>query len=196
MRIVKILLLPVVLFALLVPSTWASYGQETSQPPTLKKAGQTITAIERPPTTSPNLSATPTITPRNSAVNITATQAITQAYLALVYNQEPTVRIQFAASRDSNNHPIDPNTTFAYGITTLYYFVTLIDAEHIQYCEQWIINGVYVPLLDYCGASPYYQTYYTDGIRYISNVPLERGSYQLTILLNGVPYKQMSASIL
>jgi hypothetical protein len=108
----------------------------------------------------------------------------------------PKVTIQFASSVDANGNLINPSTTFAYGITHLYYEVTIFGAKGLSYREEWSINGARQTQLDYGPVTiPYEAIKYKGGVYYASGRTLDRGTYQINIFVNGGLYQTGVAKI-
>jgi hypothetical protein len=115
-------------------------------------------------------------------------------YIALA-RTAPKVSIQFAASEDSNGDPVNPGTTFAFGLKRLYFYVTIIGALGHAYREEWTINGRRETTLDYSSTIPYDAARYSNAIYYQDGRSLGRGSYVLNIFLDNTLYSQSTAVI-
>src|SRR5689334_11069580 len=105
--------LVVVILIVVIAPAWASYGQHTSSDHLTRSGRPILGRARRAPAPAAN-SAEPSIQP--------------VVYLALI-RTPPQIAIQFAASEDSNGNPVNPGTTFAFGLKALYYFVTIDGAQ-------------------------------------------------------------------
>ena len=171
--------LAVVILILAIAPAWVGHGQQLSSD-RLTRSGTPMVGIARLAPAPAANSAEPPIQPI--------------VYLALI-RTPPQIAIQFAASEDSNGNPVNPSTTFAFGLKSLYYFVTIDGAQGHIYREEWIINDLREPQLDYSTTIPFDAAQHSDAIYYTSGKSLDRGKYQLNIFLDNVLYKQATAVI-
>jgi hypothetical protein len=171
--------LAVVTLIVAIAPAWASHGQHVSSDHPTRFGTPMVRIARLAPAPSPT-SARPLAQPA--------------VYLALI-RTPPQVAIQFAAGEDSNGNPVNPGTTFAFGLKSLYYFVTIKGAQGHTYREEWIINNLREPQLDYSTTIPFDAAQHSDAIYYASGKSLEPGKYQLNIFLDSVLYKQATAVI-
>ena len=175
------LFLAVVTMVLAMTPAWTGHGQAAPRE-RLARSGEPTVRVVQPPAAPTGASTT--VGPAAQPV----------LYIALV-RTAPKVSIQFAASTDSNGDPVNPTTTFTFGLKTLYYFVTIIGAQGYAYREEWTINGDREPQLDFSSTIPSDGIRYSDAIIYPSGKSLDRGTYQLNIFLNNALYTQSTAVI-
>jgi hypothetical protein len=175
----------VIAIALLLAPAQPGHGQNPPPPGSLVHGQGKWIAIPSP-TPTPTVFAT---------TQITGTQHI---YLPVIIGP-PAVLIQFGSAVDTQNNLLDPGTSFAYGITHLYYRYTVKDGLGLAYKTEWAVDGVRQQQLDESGTIPTAPATFASYICSITlgpcGAPLPRGVYQVKFFIGGVFRQEATATI-
>lgn len=96
----------------------------------------------------------------------------------------PSARVRFGAGRNGDEL-LEEGTSFSFGLTTLYYAVSITDSTEGRFREEWIINGQRQPTLDRSGLLPQPEGgSYLSGITLSTGAPLPLGEYELRIFVD------------
>ncbi|MBP1464331.1 hypothetical protein EYB53_001290 [Candidatus Chloroploca sp. M-50] len=96
----------------------------------------------------------------------------------------PSARVRFGAGRNGDEL-LEEGTSFSFGLTTLYYAVSITDSSEGRFREEWIINGQHQPTLDRSGLLPQPEGgNYLSGITLSTGAPLPIGAYELHIFVD------------
>ncbi|NCC31271.1 MAG: hypothetical protein EOM24_04500 [Chloroflexia bacterium] len=96
----------------------------------------------------------------------------------------PRARVRFGADRNGDEL-LEEGTSFSFGLTTLYYAVSITDSTEGHFREEWIINGLRQPTLERSGLLPHPDGgSYLSGITLSTGVPLPIGAYELHIFVD------------
>src|SRR5512145_3502238 len=168
--------------ALVVPA----YGQ-TSPPPDAVLHSERVARDSEPLQSGPVLTAPVTI------------QANSYAYLPMIASAPQVDDLLFGSEVDEYKVPVNPRTTFIYGITYLHVRFVVRGGYPLPWRLDWYRNGVYQPDIGSNGTIPtavYADTYnicYGPGGVCGSFIP--RGSYTVKFYLNNQLYREKTAVI-
>lgn len=126
-------------------------------------------------------------------------QATRRTYLPIVISSPVVGPLQFASSVDANGAPVDPATTFNYGIQYLYISVTVTAGKNLPWRTEWTVDGNRQTGLDRSGTVSSSLSRITNSICYgptgICGSAVPRGTYQVNFFLNNQLVQQGTAVI-